>query len=118
MYNLADICVVPSVWQEPFGLVNLEAMAAGCVVIASRVGGIPEILEDGQTGLLVEPANETDLRDKMIFLLEHKEEMTNIACSGIAYAQTYCNWSIAAQKTEKIYEDLLHEDTLSKIKQQ
>lgn len=118
LYNLADICVVPSVWQEPFGLVNLEAMAAGCVVIASRVGGIPEILKDGQTGLLVEPANETDLRDKMIFLLEHKEEMTNIACSGIAYAQTYCNWSIAAQKTEKIYEDLLHENTLSKIKQQ
>lgn len=38
--------------------------------------------------------------------------------SSNTFAQTYCNWSIAAQKTEKIYEDLLHEDTLSKIKQQ
>jgi glycosyltransferase involved in cell wall biosynthesis len=53
---VADICVVPSL-DEPFGLVALEAMAAGRPVVASRVGGLSEVVRHGETGLLVEPGN-------------------------------------------------------------
>lgn len=52
-YNLADVVVVPSGNEEAFGLVNLEAMATAVPVIATRVGGIPEIVEDGKSGRLI-----------------------------------------------------------------
>ncbi len=50
-----DVLVVPSLWNEPFGLVLCEAMSAGVPVVASAVGGIPEIIEHGRCGLLFEP---------------------------------------------------------------
>lgn len=54
VYHTADIVVVPSRWQEPLGLVNLEASACRKPVVATRVGGIPEVVEDGVNGYLVE----------------------------------------------------------------
>lgn len=59
-YQSADALVVPSRW-EGFGLVAVEAMRAGLAVIASRTGGLPEIVADGQTGLLVEPGSSAAL---------------------------------------------------------
>jgi glycosyltransferase involved in cell wall biosynthesis len=53
----ADIYAHPAVWQEAFGLTITEAMASGCATIASRVGGIPEIIEDGKSGMLVAPGD-------------------------------------------------------------
>jgi glycosyltransferase involved in cell wall biosynthesis len=60
--------VVPSLWQEPLGLVVLEAIACGVPVIATEVGGIPEIVEHGRTGLLVEP-NDPEALARTIALL-------------------------------------------------
>jgi len=54
----ADALVVPSMWPEPFGLVGLEAAAAGVPAVAFRVGGIPEWLRDGETGCLASPAGD------------------------------------------------------------
>jgi spore coat protein SA len=53
LYRACDVVVVPSIWPEPFGLVVLEAMASGTCVVASAVGGLPEIIEDRRTGVLV-----------------------------------------------------------------
>jgi glycosyltransferase involved in cell wall biosynthesis len=57
----ADLCVVPSVWQEAFGLACLEMLMRGKAVIASRAGGIPEIIEENVSGILVEPADVEEL---------------------------------------------------------
>jgi len=65
----ADLCVVPSVWEDAFPLAVLEAMACGKPVIATRVGGIPEMIEDGVHGLLVPPAGEQALAEALQALL-------------------------------------------------
>lgn len=65
----ANVCVVPSVWEEAFGLAVLEAMAAGKAVVASSVGGIPEMIEHDVTGVLVPPADETALAEAIHALL-------------------------------------------------
>jgi glycosyltransferase involved in cell wall biosynthesis len=65
----ADLCVVPSTWEEAFGLAALEPGARGVAVVASRVGGIPEVVIDGETGLLVPPGDVVALADAMQSLL-------------------------------------------------
>jgi glycosyltransferase involved in cell wall biosynthesis len=61
VYEASDVVVVPSIEPEPFGLVAAEAMAAGLPVIASRIGALPEVVDDDCTGLLVEPGDATSL---------------------------------------------------------
>lgn len=78
----ADLCVVPSVWQEAFGLAALEPMACGVAVVASRVGGIPEVVVDGETGRLVEPGDETALADAMHALLKDAGERARLGANG------------------------------------
>lgn len=60
-YAKARMCVVPSIWHEAFGLVAAEAMAIGLPVVASRIGALPEIVDDGRTGLLFEPGDSGSL---------------------------------------------------------
>jgi len=66
------VCVAPS-RSEAFGLVNIEAMAMGTPVVASRVGGIPEIVRDGVDGFLFEPGNDLELGDRLLEVLSDRE---------------------------------------------
>ncbi len=68
VYANARMLVVASVWYEAFGLVILEAMKQGVPVVCSRIGGLAEIVENGQTGLLFEPGNAQDLDEKAMQL--------------------------------------------------
>jgi glycosyltransferase involved in cell wall biosynthesis len=65
----ADVAVVPSVWDEACPLAVLEPMARGVSVVATRVGGIPELIDDGVTGLLVPRGDERSLADRILVLL-------------------------------------------------
>ncbi len=76
------LCVVPSVWEEAFGLAALEPMARAVPVVASRVGGIPEVLLDGETGLLVPPADERGLATAMARLLADPELRLRLGEAG------------------------------------
>jgi spore coat protein SA len=92
LYSACDIVVVPSIWQEPFGLVVLEAMASGTCVVASAVGGVPEIIEDQQTGVLVEPGNPRALCDAVCSLLadpKHKHALELAASARVAARFTW-----------------------------
>jgi len=68
LYRGARFLVVPSVWYETFGLVAAEAMSHGVPVIASKIGALEEVVDDGVTGLLFEPGNAEDLAAKMRLL--------------------------------------------------
>jgi len=66
--------IIPSICYEMFPMVIAESYASGKPVIASRIGALPEIIEDHKTGLLFDPGNEDDLAEKMRWMFEHKEE--------------------------------------------
>jgi glycosyltransferase involved in cell wall biosynthesis/GT2 family glycosyltransferase len=77
----ADLIIMPSL-SEAFGRILIEAMACEKPVIATNVGGIPEIVEDGKTGLLVPPADEKSIADATIKLLSDKELADSLAAAG------------------------------------
>src|SRR4029079_19216509 len=78
-----EMFVLPS-RAEPFGIVLIEAMACRKPVIATRVGGIPEIIEDGQNGILVEPDNPEKLAEAIIRVLKNRDLQTSLANCGYA----------------------------------
>jgi glycosyltransferase involved in cell wall biosynthesis len=80
----SDVAVVPSIWQEPLGLVALEALACGLPVIATTVGGIPETIRDGVTGLLVPPDDATALAAAIDRLLGDAEVYRRMAAAVAA----------------------------------
>lgn len=81
-YRPFDIAVVPSVWQEPFGIVALEGMAAGKPVVASRVGGLQHTVVDGETGLLFPPRDYHALADCLARLLDSPAERRAMGEAG------------------------------------
>jgi L-malate glycosyltransferase len=70
LMQAAHVFVHPATWAEAFGFTVAEAMASGCAVVASNVGAMPELLEHGRTGLLVEPGNEAALADALARLAQ------------------------------------------------
>jgi len=105
-YHAADIFSLPSTnLAESFGIVNLEAMACSLPIVASRLGGIPEIVEDGKTGLLVKPSDVDDLSDKLIYLLENDDICQKMGKKSKARVQSY-SWDNNVKKTRQLYEEL------------
>jgi len=78
------LVVMPSLWQEPFGIVGIEAMARGRPVVAYRVGGIEEWLEDGKTGYLARPGDVGHLADRIDALLSAPGTVISFGSAGRA----------------------------------
>ena len=81
----------------------LEAMNAGLLVISSRVGGVPYMIEDGKTGLLFESGETKELAEKMIWAIEHPTEVNNIIASAQKNVQKY-SWVSVKENLMKVYE--------------
>lgn len=79
LYQASDLTIVPSVWPEPFGRVIIESMACGTPVVASRVGGIPEILTGPFAAGLCQADNPEDLAAKILELMSWKEERQQLS---------------------------------------
>ena len=102
-HALAFVC--PSVY-EPLGIVNLEAMACGTAVVASRVGGIPEVVDGGVTGLLVPPDDPASLADALNALLRDPGRAEAFGLAGRERAVTSFSWDSVAARTVALYSEL------------
>ncbi len=98
--------VCPSVY-EPLGIVNLEAMACSTAVVASRVGGIPEVVEDGVTGLLVPPDDPAALADALNALLRDPARAAAMGRAGRRRAVDEFSWDAVAVQTAALYAELV-----------
>ncbi|MGY1703829.1 glycogen synthase [Geodermatophilus sp. SYSU D00697] len=108
----ATVFVVPSVY-EPLGIVNLEAAACGTAVVASAVGGIPEVVDDGRTGLLVpydpdDPASfEAGLAMRIAELLADPDRAARLGAAGRERVLAEFGWPAIAQQTVGVYSAVL-----------
>ena len=91
---------------EPQGIVNLEAMAAGRAVVASKTGGVPEIVLDGQTGVLVEPDNAESLAHALREMAENPARCAALGAAGWERAQSF-DWDVLAAQYETVYRAAL-----------
>jgi glycosyltransferase involved in cell wall biosynthesis len=101
LYSAATLLVVPS-WAEPFGRVVIEAMAAGCPVLATQAGGIPEIITHGVDGWLVQPRDPTGLARGMLLLLGDRPLRDQLSHNGAIAVQERFSLSDYMEKMERV----------------
>jgi glycosyltransferase involved in cell wall biosynthesis len=106
-YKKTEILVVPSVWQEMFGLVGIEALSYGKPVVGSNIGGIPEWLENGKNGFLVEPRNHIEMAEKILVLLENKNLSRKMGEYGKKTLEKKFSKQRHIEKLESIYTNLV-----------
>jgi glycosyltransferase involved in cell wall biosynthesis len=107
IYLLGDIFCGLSTWDEAFGLVFAEASASGLAVIGSRRGGIPEIIMDGKTGILVEPTDINDIAIKLNGLIENPQSREQFGRAARKYMEENFSWDRVASEIEALYDKLL-----------
>jgi len=98
----ADLVILPSV-AEAFGLALTEALYLGAPVVATRVGGIPEIVDDGVDGILVPPADSKALADAIVDLLNDQERRQRMAGAGREKVRTRFSFEDMVRSYEAIY---------------
>lgn len=108
-YAMGDVCVLPALWNDPFPTVLLEAAAAGLPIVTSRAGGIPEFIQDGLNGILVQDAcNIRDLCEKILILLRNTEYAGSIARNARRMVEDSFSWDTVAKNFEELYLKMLH----------
>lgn len=105
-YAAADLFVLPSS-MESFGLVVAEAMACGLPVVSTRVGGIPEVVEEGVTGLLVPPDNPQALAEAITCLLNDPEKMWEMGRRGRERVAELFTWDKVGERVAGFYRSIL-----------
>lgn len=108
LYSSARVFICPSVY-EPFGIINLEAMACETPVVATAVGGIPEVVVPEETGLLVEPADSGQIAAAVNRLLENPDLAARMGKQGRLRVEEMFSWDSIAARTRDMYRELLAE---------
>jgi glycogen synthase len=106
LYSHAAVFACPSIY-EPFGLINLEAMACGTPVVASRVGGIPEVVVDGETGWLVPPGDPAALAEALRGALADPTRARRMGEAGRRRVEAHFSWDRIAEHTLAVYRDAI-----------
>jgi alpha-maltose-1-phosphate synthase len=106
LYSHAAVFVCPSIY-EPFGLINLEAMACGTPVVATRVGGIPEVVVDGETGWLVGPGDPAALAGALRGALADPARARQMGEAGRGRVEAHFSWDRIAERTLAVYRDAI-----------
>jgi len=106
-YKAADIFCLPSTMStECYPLAILEAMACGVSIVASKIGGIPDVINDRENGLLVSPRDSEKLADAIIYLLENKDARERMEKKGREKVEEY-SWERIAEETKKVYDQVI-----------
>lgn len=108
-FRAADVAVVPSVGKEAFGLVNVEAMACGVPVVASRIGGIREIVDDGENGYLIAPGMLAKRLPRLISRLLSDEDLRRrLGGNGAERVRQSFTWAHTAERQLALYRGYSH----------
>lgn len=103
LYRESDLLALPSIWQESYGLPIAEAMASGIPVIASRSGGVPELVDDGVTGWLVPRLDVEALLHGTRELLRDPRRLREMGEAARLRAERLLTWERSAQRLERAY---------------
>jgi len=105
LYNEASVFACPSIY-EPFGIINLEAMACETPVVACAVGGIKEVVVDGETGFLVPPQEPEKLGRALAKVLGDEDAAAKMGKAGRRRVLDHFTWDRIAEKTLALYRSL------------
>lgn len=104
--NQFDIYCAPSI-LESFGVAVIEASACGLPVIVSRVGGLPEVVQEGQTGLIIPPKDVNALVQALDTLIKNKKNRMEMGKAGVEFVQQHYDWEDCVDKMEKLYYQMI-----------
>ena len=106
LYQAADVFAFSTFYEHhPFAV--LEALATGLPVVTTWVGGIPETIESGKNGFLVEPFNATQFADKILYLLEHPAEAQEMGAQARKTVLEQLDWRIVVKDAMRVYDEAL-----------
>jgi glycosyltransferase involved in cell wall biosynthesis len=106
LYQAADIFAFSTFYENlPFAV--LEALSSGLPVVTTNVGGIPEMIDSGKNGFLVEPANSRALADRILYYLEHPEAASDMGLLARRNIENHFDWQLIVKKVLKVYEEAL-----------
>ena len=105
-YRSSDVLVLPSVWDEPSGMGVREAMAASLPVVCTRSGGMPEAVQEGRTGLVVERNDAKGLAAALVHLLERPDRRRAMGEAGRERAARHFSWDRVTADLLDLYRDL------------
>jgi len=108
LYRSASVAVFPSLY-EPFGIVALEAMAAGTPVVASDTGGLTEIITHAVDGMRAFPGNSGSLADNILAVLRDRNLAENLRANGHRLVLDVYDWENIARRTAEVYQEVYHE---------
>lgn len=109
-FEAADIVLVPSIGHEAFGLVNVEAMACGVPVIATNIGGMPEVIQHGLTGYLVNTEKAgMEIANYVIYLLNNPKEIKTLGLNSLNRVLENFTWEKSANRLLQLYMEEVSE---------
>lgn len=103
-YSLSDVFVHPSLWNEPFGMILIEAMSCEIPVVSTRVGGIPEVVVEGKTGLLTAPDDPQALANAILQLFRNRDQRRKMGVNGRERVKSQFTWDQTAEVLESILD--------------
>ena len=105
LYSSSHLTIVPSVWQEAFGLVPIESMACETAPLAFDAGALPEIIKDGQTGFIVRKKTPAALAEGIISAA--RQDLSRIGKNGRKDVKKRFQWAKIAKETERVYKTVI-----------
>ncbi|OGV55970.1 MAG: hypothetical protein A2017_07845 [Lentisphaerae bacterium GWF2_44_16] len=110
LLNSADCALVPSLWEEAFGMTWVEAMSMKVPVIAGRTGGPAEYIQDTINGLLAEPGSAEDFAEKISLLYNSYPLREKLSENGRKFVEKYFTWDISADMLEELIRKIISEN--------